>query len=77
MTFDYLKEIPEVVSILKSEKLDTYALQIQEAFDSACTGTEVLMGVRFYLLKLPFDKLSNSTKKRIENLIKEIELILS
>lgn len=76
MNFDYLTEAKKLISMLQSEKLDSFALTLQTVLNSSSNSTELLMGLRFHLLKIPSNNVSTPTLLKIQTLLKEIDDIL-
>ena len=70
------KEVEEIIKTLNSENLTEYAKDVDDALRGGSTGSEILGGVRFSLSEIPSELLSDTTKGKINALIKAIDSIL-
>ncbi len=77
MNSNHLKEIKEVIALLRVEKLDEIANILQNILDYTFSGTELIMAVKFNLEQIPQGKVSTTTQKRIDNLTTTINKLLS
>lgn len=77
MNYNHLEEINEIIGLLRAEKVDELASKLQTILDYTFSGTELIMAIRFNLMDLPKDRVSQETQKRIEALIDHINKLLS
>ena len=75
MAIDYIDLTHEIVFLAKREGYIEFAIELSDAIDSASTSTELLMAVRFNLLKIPAS-ISDATKNKAATLVGEIDKIL-
>lgn len=73
MKINYLKEIPELIELLKSEGLNDIAKEVSDSFHTACVGGELLTDCRYFLLQVKKGSVSDTTMKRIEAQIADID----
>lgn len=73
---NHLEQIEEIIKKLRSQDQTEIAEKVQEAVRAAGTGTELIMGVRFYLRQLPINQVDAETRDDIINLIKKIDNFL-
>ena len=76
MSDDHLEEIKEIIALLKLEHLDGIALKLQEILDNTFSGTELIMAAKFNLEQIDKNKVSMTTQRRIDILIKKIATML-
>jgi len=69
MSFDYISESKILIGLIRQEGHGEFANQMQDMVDGAATGTELVMGLRFYLSKALELNISELTKKRISTAI--------
>ena len=74
-TKDYYPEAHQIANILKCEGLRNEAESINNIIDAGSTGTEILMGLRFYFEEFIRNEVSSNTilMNRIKSLIKAID----
>jgi hypothetical protein len=76
MNYDYISEARKLISTLQTEEMDTLASNLSTVLDSASNSTELLMGLRFYLLEIPSSCVSAPTLLKMKTLLNEIDNIL-
>jgi hypothetical protein len=77
MTYNHLEETKELIALLRAEKLDKIANILQNILDYTFSGTELIMALKFNLEQIPQGKVSAIAQQRIDNLIANINKLLS
>ena len=77
MNYDYLKELKNIIELLRSEEATSIANDIQDALDYSSVSSELLMRSKLILENLKAEEISNRTYDKASSIIKEIERILS
>lgn len=78
MSFDYIAQARLIVNQLNDCGFEDWSSRVNEVFDSASTGTELLMGVRWNLLQLIESDsiLPPELKSQVENFVSQANLLL-
>ena len=71
------ERIEEVIAELHQLNLNNFADDIQSAIDGGCTGTEILMEIRFQIQQIEKSNLPNPLCKKMTEITNEIEKIIS
>jgi len=71
------KETEEVIAELLTLNLEANAESIQSAIDGGCTGTEIIMRVRYELQKIKMDQLPAPLQDKIRIIVNEIDKLTS
>ena len=76
MGISYLKETEEVIAIFIRHGKKAVAQKLRDAVDSASTGTELIMDVKFHLESAPSEDIPEILRPKIRNLIVGISDLL-
>ena len=76
MGIESFESIDALMEMLRKEGASDIAQQIQDAIDSASTGTELYAGVGFVIGRVAKSKVSETTKARAVKIRKEISELI-
>ena len=77
MKLDVKKETDAVIAELLLLNFKANAEAIQSAIDGGCTGTEIIMGIRYELQKIKMDQLPMPLQDKIRIIVSEIDKLTS
>ena len=75
--YDYYEEASSLASLLTKDGEDKYATKLNEAIEQGCTGTEILMALKFNIEEiLKLSSISEASKKKATNLYDKLVEVL-
>jgi hypothetical protein len=79
MSFDYYAEVRAIIDVLSKDGFTADASALREAIEAGSTANEILMAVRWHLQQFEDGNkpVNLGTKRRIRELIKELNKVLS
>ncbi len=77
MKLDVKKETDAVIAELLLLNFKANAEAIQSAIDGGCTGTKIIMGIRYKLQKIKMDQLPMPLQDKIRIIVSEIDKLTS
>jgi hypothetical protein len=77
MTYNHLQEAETIIKLLRLESKKEHADKVEEVMAGASTGTERIMGVRFYVRDVKQTEVSDLTFKKIRNYIEWVDAWMS